>query len=73
MTKKALIGNIVFKFVMFLLFMYFLINTVQSSGWGFFPILFALVASSDFVQGTRLVILYQNIKKNKKKNQNKDK
>jgi len=67
MSAKQILVNAIIRFVLFLLFMYFLINTISSSGWGFFAILFALVATNDFVQTIRLIQIYLNIKKNSKK------
>lgn len=67
MTEKQILTNAIIKYVMFLLFMFFLISTVSSSGWGFFAMLFALVATNDFVQGIQLTQIYFRIKNNSKK------
>lgn len=66
MTKKGFIMQIVFNYVLFALFLYFTISSVNTTGWGFFPILYALFATFDFVRGTRLLIIYLKIKKSNK-------
>ncbi|GEK90544.1 DUF4305 domain-containing protein [Alkalibacterium kapii] len=65
MTEKQLKLQIVFKYVLFALFLFFTIDSVSSSGWGFFSVLFALFATKDFVNGTRLAQAYFRIKKKK--------
>jgi len=67
MSAKQILVNVIIRYVLFLLFMYFLISTISSSGWGFFAILFALVATNDFVQAVRLTQVYFKIKNNSKK------
>ncbi|GEK89553.1 YdiK family protein [Alkalibacterium putridalgicola] len=66
MTEKQLKLQIVFKYVFFALFLFFTIDSVSSNGWGFFSYLFALFATKDFVNGTRLAQAYYNIKKSKR-------
>lgn len=66
MTDKQFMFHIGFKFFMFFLFLYFTIDSVGSYGWGFMPYLFALFATKDFVQGTRMAEVYYRIKNNKK-------
>lgn len=66
MTEKQLKLQILFKFIFFALFLFFTIDYVSSSGWGFFAYLFALFATKDFVQGTRLAEAYYRIKKSQK-------
>lgn len=68
MTEKQIKFQIGFKYVFFLLFLYFTIDSVGSSGWSLFSILFALIATRDFVQGTRLAEAYYRIKKHQKNN-----
>ncbi|GEN49642.1 DUF4305 domain-containing protein [Alkalibacterium pelagium] len=65
MTEKQIMFQIAFKYIFFLLFMFFTIDSVGSSGWGFFSFLFALFATKDFVQGTRMAAAYLRIKKSK--------
>lgn len=67
MTEKQIKVQIGFKYVFFLLFLYFTIDSVGTSGWSFFSVLFALFATKDFVQGTRLAEVYYRIKKRQKK------
>ncbi|MDN6194521.1 MAG: YdiK family protein [Alkalibacterium gilvum] len=67
MTKKQLQLQIMFQYILFALFLFFTIDSVASGGWGFFSYLFALFATKDFVNGTRLAQAYFRIKKNKKK------
>jgi len=66
MTEKQMKFQIVFKFLFFALFLFFTIDSVSSSGWGFFSYLFAVFATKDFVQGTRLADAYYRIKKSQK-------
>jgi len=66
MTEKQLKMQIVFKYVFFALFLFFTIDSVSSNGWGFFSYLFAIFATKDFVNGTRLAQAYYRIKKSKK-------
>lgn len=65
MTEKQILFQIGFKYVFFLLFLYFTIDSVGSGGWGFFSYLFALFATKDFVQGTRMAEALYRIKKRK--------
>lgn len=66
MTEKSFLMQIVFNYLMFALFLYFTIDTVGEIGWGFFPILYALFATFDFVRGTRMAGIYYKIKKGNK-------
>lgn len=66
MTEKQLKLQIVFKYVFFALFLFFTIDSVSSNGWGFFSYLFAIFATKDFVNGTRLAQAYYRIKKSQK-------
>lgn len=66
MTTKQLLTYIFLKYAMFAALIYVTINSVQRDGWDFFPILFVLLATREFVQGTRLVQVYYKIKKNYK-------
>lgn len=66
MTEKQLKMQIVFKYIFFALFLFFTIDSVSSNGWGFFSYLFALFATKDFVNGTRLAQAYFRIKKSQK-------
>jgi len=66
MTEKQLKMQIVFKYVFFALFLFFTIDSVSSNGWGFFSYLFAIFATKDFVNGTRLAQAYYRIKKSQK-------
>lgn len=66
MTEKQLKLQIVFKYVFFALFLFFTIDSVSTDGWGFFSYLFAIFATKDFVQGTRLAEAYFRIKKSQK-------
>lgn len=65
MTEKQILFQIGFKYIFSLLFLYFTIDSVGSGGWGFFSYLFALFATKDFVQGTRMAEAFYRIKKNK--------
>ncbi|WP_161879024.1 DUF4305 domain-containing protein [Alkalibacterium sp. MB6] len=67
MTEKQIKFQIGFKYVFFLLFLYFTINSVGSEGWTLFSLLFAVFATKDFVQGTRLAEAYYRIKQKQKK------
>ncbi len=66
MTEKQLKMQILFKYVFFALFLFFTIDSVSSNGWGFFSYLFAIFATKDFVQGTRMAEAYFRIKKSQK-------
>lgn len=66
MTEKQLKLQIIFKYVFFALFLFFTIDSVSSNGWGFFSYLFAIFATKDFVNGTRLAQAYFRIKKSQK-------
>lgn len=63
MTEKQIMFQIGFKYIFFLLFLFFTIDSVGSGGWGFFSFLFAIFATKDFVQGTRMAEAYYRIKK----------
>lgn len=67
MTDKQILTYIGFKYGMFLILMYFMIDSVGIEGWGIFTLLFAVLATRDFVQGTRLMNSYIKIRKNKNK------
>lgn len=67
MTDKQILTYIGFKYGMFLILMYFMIDSVGLEGWGIFTLLFAVLATRDFVQGTRLMNTYIKIRKNKNK------
>lgn len=66
MTEKQLKFQILFKYIFFALFLFFTIDSVSTNGWGFFSYLFAIFATKDFVQGTRLAEAYYRIKKSQK-------
>lgn len=66
MTEKQLKFQILFKYVFFALFLFFTIDSVSSNGWGFFSYLFAIFATKDFVQATRLAQAFLQIKKSQK-------
>lgn len=66
MTDKQFLFHIGFKYVMFILFLYFTIDSVGMYGWGFMQILLAIFATRDFVQGTRMAGVYYRFKSNKK-------
>jgi hypothetical protein len=63
MNTKNIIMQIIFNFVMSLVFIWFTINSVSTDGWGIFPILFVLFATSDFVRASKLLEIYLQIKK----------
>lgn len=67
MTDRQILTYIGFKYGMFLILMYFMIDSVGVEGWGVFTLLFAVFATRDFVQGTRLMNTYIKIRKNRKK------
>lgn len=67
MTEKQIRFQIGFKYVFFLVFLFFTIDSVGTDGWGFFSVLFALFATRDFVQGTRMAEVYFKIKKQQKR------
>lgn len=66
MTDKQVLFHIGFKFILFFSFLYFAINSVETYGWSFMPILFAVFATKDFVQGSRIIKVYYRMKSNKK-------
>lgn len=69
MTEKQIMFQIGFKYAFFVLFLFFTIDSVGTSGWGFFSYLFALFATKDFVQGTQMATSFYQIKKGKKNQQ----
>ncbi|PRY83410.1 YdiK family protein [Alkalibacterium olivapovliticus] len=69
MTEKQIMFQIIFKYAFSMLFLFFTIDSVGTSGWGFFSYLFALFATKDFVQGTRMAASFYQIKKGKKDKQ----
>lgn len=64
MTIKDLLMQIIFKFVFAALFVFFAIENVTNTGWGFFAIMSVLFATNNIVQGIRLLDTYFKIKKN---------
>lgn len=66
MTDKQFLFHIGFKYIMFILFLYFTIDSVGMYGWGFMQFLLALFAARDFVHGTRMAGVYYRFKTNKK-------
>lgn len=60
--KNHFLMTSVLNFILFLLFMNLLIQSVGQFGWGFFSILIALIATHDFVQGVRLFMVYWSLK-----------
>lgn len=66
MTDKQFLFHIGFKFIMFALFLYFTIDSVGLYGWGFMQFLFALFATKEFVQATRMAEIFYRIKSNNK-------
>ena len=55
--------QIVFNYLMAVLFVWFTINSVSSDGWGIFPILFVIFATNDFIRGSKILEIYLKIKK----------
>lgn len=60
--KKSILLNAGLNFILTFMFVQLLIQSVQISGWTFFSILIALIATYDFVQGFRMMMLYINIR-----------
>ncbi|GEL66677.1 hypothetical protein ACEN4P_10150 [Marinilactibacillus psychrotolerans] len=67
MTEKQILSYIFLKYAMGAILLYFIIDIVGLEGWGIFPLLFAFLATKDFVQGTRLADSYFKIRKNRDK------
>lgn len=63
MNNKNFIMQITFNYIMSFVFIWFTINSVSTEGWGIFPVLFVLFATSDFVRATKLLEIYFKIKK----------
>lgn len=66
MNNKNFILQIVFNYIMSIIFIWFTINSVATEGWGIFPVLFVLFATSDFVRASKLLGIYLQIKKSGK-------
>lgn len=64
MTLKDILIQIGMKFVFGLLFVYFAVDSVSTSGWGFLAILSILFATNNIVNGVRMLDTYYKIKKN---------
>ncbi|MGB3160561.1 DUF4305 domain-containing protein [Carnobacterium sp.] len=63
MNSKNFILQIAFNYIMSIIFIWFTINSVSTEGWGVFPVLFVLFATSDFVRASKLLEIYLQIKK----------
>ncbi|WP_245570092.1 YdiK family protein [Lacticigenium naphthae] len=65
-SKQKLLFQIILNFIFFGFFLFYTINSVNQSGWNFFSILFALLATNDFVRVVKLTKIYFQIKKGDK-------
>lgn len=66
MKQSPLFSGIIY-IVLGFLFTYLTILNVSQSGWGFFSILLALLATFDFGSGIRMVQFHFKLKKIQKK------
>lgn len=64
MTLKDLLIQIIVKFSLGALFLYFAVDGVSNFGWGFVSVLSVLFATNNIVQGIRMLNTYFKIKKN---------
>lgn len=67
MTSKQILTYIGFKYAMFIVLFYFTLDMVGLNGWELVSLLFAFLATRDFVQGTRLAGVYIKVRKNNRK------
>ncbi|KIL52231.1 hypothetical protein KP77_07040 [Jeotgalibacillus alimentarius] len=63
---RSPLGHGVFYLILGVFFVYFAINSVNDSGWGFFAYLFVAFATYDIGAGLRLIGLHFKIKKHMK-------
>jgi hypothetical protein len=66
MRRTPLFSGIMY-IILALLFTYFAIEHVNEEGWGFFSILFVILATFDFGSGLRLLSLHFKFSKLKQK------
>lgn len=64
MTLRDLLIQIILKFVLGVLFLYFAVDGISNFGWGFISILSVIFSTNNFVQGIRMLDTYFKIKKN---------
>ena len=63
MSEKSFLLQIIFTYLLGILFVYFTIDQILISGWGFLPIVFAMFGANDLVKGTKMLQLYIKIKR----------
>ncbi|MGX7418990.1 YdiK family protein [Carnobacterium gallinarum] len=68
MSKNGFLSQIIFNYLLAAIFIWFAIDFVSTSGWGFFTILCVLIATNDFVRGTKMLQIFIQISKNNKSN-----
>ena len=66
MSKNSFLTQIIFNYVMAAVFIWFTIDFVKSTGWGFFSILCVVIATNDFVRGPKMLQLFLKIKNHNK-------
>lgn len=50
MSKNGFFIQIIFNYILAAVFIWFAVDFVSTSGWGFFTILCVLIATNDFVR-----------------------
>ncbi len=66
MSEKSFLLQIAFTYILGALFVYFTIDQILISGWGFLPIVFAMFGAHDIVKGTNMLLLYLKLKRGNK-------
>lgn len=66
MSKNGFFIQIIFNYILAAVFIWFAVDFVSTSGWGFFTILCVLIATNDFVRGTKMLQIYLQISKSNK-------
>lgn len=64
MTLKNIMLQIIMKFVFALVFMYFAVDSITTSGWGILTWISIFFATNNIVTGIRMLIMYFKIKDN---------
>ncbi|MER1955252.1 MAG: YdiK family protein [Desemzia incerta] len=66
MRKSDFMFQILFNYILAVVFTWFAVDYVGEFGWGFFSIIFVLFATRDFVRATRILQIYLKLKKGNK-------
>lgn len=63
MTLRDLLIRTILKFVWAAIFIFFTVQNVSNTGWGFFSAIGVVFATNNTVQGARMLQTYFEIKK----------